>query len=200
MLDINNIYIQLGGLVGVIGILWKIFSKARAIITAGVDRIAFIYDQVRPNGGNSLYDITMETKKVALIERDARHFQWAMGEKATMECDSSGQCVWVSRRMAEIFGLEHAEMLGRGWLDAVDHKTRAKVWERWQDAIESRIPYADEFLVINQSTSDKVWCRASAQAAIIDGKLARFFVVVNPMRAGVVSVEGKEIDSGEQVG
>jgi PAS domain-containing protein len=102
--------------------------------------------------------------------------------------------------MAEIFGLEHAEMLGRGWLDAVDHKTRAKVWERWQDAIESRIPYADEFLVINQSTSDKVWCRASAQAAIIDGKLARFFVVVNPMRAGVVSVEGKEIDSGEQVG
>ena len=65
-------------------------------------------------------------------------------------CDPSGECILASDSLCELFGLEHEDMLGRGWLAALANEDRDKVWDKWYASIAKRIPYDAEYPVRNQ--------------------------------------------------
>ncbi len=191
-LDLSNIYVQLTGALGILGILWagaKKGKKAYTLIADGVGQLAEIRGQLKPNGGNSLYDKVSEAVKVALVERDARHFRWANDETAVWECDGDGKCVWVSKKLAELFGMDNAQLLGKGWLTAVEYDERERVWKRWTRSVQQGIPYEDHYIVVNQKTGLRVSCKAMATVCIVHDAPERYFGTVTPVRTmGQVAV------------
>lgn len=79
------------------------------------------------------------------------------------ECDkNTGHCVWVNKALANLFGMNEEDMLGTGWLNAVEQSQIDHVWERWQLAIEKNIPYVCNYTVINQQTKQPIDCCARA--------------------------------------
>lgn len=65
-------------------------------------------------------------------------------------CDASGRCTWVNDELAEMFGIDAADMLGFGWTAAIDQVDRMRVVEEWRQAVELGLPYSTRYRVINQ--------------------------------------------------
>lgn len=114
-----------------------------------MQEIAVIRDEFRPNGGSSLYD------RLSRIEENHRFF-WASYPEGVYQCEASGEWKWVNHRMTELFGVDSSEMLGRGWLMAVDSDQRGAVWASWQEALTKDIPYEDRFEITNRRTGERL--------------------------------------------
>jgi PAS domain S-box-containing protein len=198
IIDLSNIYVQITGALGIVGVLWAAAKKGKKIYTLvadGVGQLAEIREQLRPNGGNSMYDKLSEVVKTVLVERDARHFQWANEDTAVWECDGDGKCVWVSKKLAELFGMENAQLLGKGWLGAVEYDERERVWKRWTRSVQQGIPYEDHYIIVNQKSGLRVACKATATVCTIHDVPERYFGTVTPVRTlGQVGV-GSEVDN-----
>lgn len=118
--------------------------------------------EIRPNG-------TPLCEKISNIEEQTElcNARFAMMANTSVEpifeCDSTGQCVFVSKSVCEMFGMSYKDMLGNGWLLAIDNpEERSKVWEYWKHDIANNIPHRDRFTIHNQMTNKAIKVEASA--------------------------------------
>jgi len=77
-------------------------------------------------------------------------------------CDAvSGECLWASDYLAEIFGVNSPnELLGFGWAaPIVDREEKVQTWEY---CCKRRITYRDNYAVRNALTGKMVMCRTEA--------------------------------------
>lgn len=125
--------------------------------------LAEIRAQVFPNGGQSMSD---RLDKVLNFAKMGERRSLILSEHSnipTFECDEFGLCVWVNTALANLFGMERAEMLGNGWLKAVDSDDKQRVWRTFKESIEQNIPYSSNYTVVSQRTGQRIYCYASAE-------------------------------------
>lgn len=80
------------------------------------------------------------------------------------ECDATGKCIWVNEAVCELFGQTFNEMIsadGLGWLASIEEPE--KVFEVWNEAVKTRIPYYKEYYVRNDKTHKRHKCIARAK-------------------------------------
>lgn len=141
-------------------------------------RLSDLETKFSPNGGSSLDDVIRGIKTdsektrqklsevISTLEiHDQKHYViWATQTDGIYEADiHSGDCLWVNPALSEMFGLDATNMLGRGWLRAVNPAEREGVWLRWWESLKNGIPFEAEYEVHNVRTHE----RFRVQTAII---------------------------------
>ena len=134
-------------------------------------RTAFnISEKWGPNAGEKLRQIVQDmsreraqlTLRVDLISRRLN-----MG---CFVCDSTGRLTYVSEPMVEMFGMDSTQMLGHGWLSALDDRARALADVRF--AFDNNVPYESSYVITNQRTSEKHCCAARSYPVTVGGVVA----------------------------
>lgn len=81
-------------------------------------------------------------------------------------CDvHSGEWIKANRKLGELFGMDTQDMLGSGWLGALDPAEKIKVWEHQQKCIKKHLPYEQEYNITHRQTGERYRCRTVATAA-----------------------------------
>lgn len=123
-----------------------------------------IQSEVKANGGKSLKDIIVSCSKRISVQ-EARINSIALTSPIAMyECDINGKCIWANEAICNLFGLDNIGMMGYGWLEAIEDENRMNTQELWDNCIKKGIPYATEYVVINQRDGKKYNCRSRAIA------------------------------------
>lgn len=81
-------------------------------------------------------------------------------------CDKDGSCTWTNSWLNKMFGLDSQEMLGFGWLSAIDPKDRKRVNEEWIYSINNKIPYNASYFIINKRDDVSIFVNTKAFAVI----------------------------------
>jgi PAS domain S-box-containing protein len=106
--------------------------------------------------------------KLALLQSEQRLLalvnQVPVGIFAT---DALGECVYVNDRWSEIAGIEPAQALGKGWIDAIHPDDRAKVLAEWHAVARDRREFALEYR-LRAPTGKECWVFGSAQANLTE--------------------------------
>jgi PAS domain S-box-containing protein len=162
--------------------IWPQIKKIHPIGTKIIsidDRISIIETKFSPNGGSSLDDVIRQIKK-NVVEHDLRlskiftavsvadQRNWMIAsttDRGIYEYDTSGNCIRVNRYLADMFGMDQNDMLGAGWLRAVNQSERNGVWESLQTSIKNKTPFSAEFTVHNQRTHERF--RVHSEIAIL---------------------------------
>lgn len=92
------------------------------------------------------------------------------------ECDAQGLCTWVNNALCELYGLTEEQMLGNGWLAAVDESERAEVWNQWHENIKLDIPHESKYTIYNRKTRETFKVRTTAIThRTNDGKVLAYY-------------------------
>lgn len=146
-------------------------------------KVDAILKEFIPNGGGSLKDqvtsMRDDVKKLkanVAVLRDGLRFSLGLQPTAVFESNESGRCTNASPALCEMFGMTHEEMLGLGWLAAVDSaEERDRAWLNWRSAVDSGMPYKDRYLVHNGKTGERFHVTARAVASKTDDGVIRYF-------------------------
>ena len=137
--------------------------RAYRRLKQALERIDLVYAELTPNGGGSVKDkINQLTRDVAIL-RGGLSFSLALNPHCVFEAEPDGHCSFANVALCDLFGLPQADMLGRGWLSALDgSEARERAWDVWSTCVEKRIPYLDRYQIRNARTGERIWVRAHA--------------------------------------
>lgn len=156
------------------GAVWWAWARLR--------QLAAIHKAIMPNGGGSLLDRVGAIEDDLVVLRDgqrARDDANSSGDIHTFECNIDGTCVYASRSLAALFGLNQDEMLGYGWLEAVSSaEERRRVQSNWQNAINTGSPYRDSYKIHNRRTGERFIATAHSVISKNRNKPLRIFGTV----------------------
>lgn len=79
------------------------------------------------------------------------------------ECAPDGKCLWVNKTLAEMWGEEHDDMLGWGWLARIHSDDREPTHTRWMSSIGKGIPYRSTYRVEPKGSPDILLVRTEAE-------------------------------------
>lgn len=156
------------------------------VILARMDQqdaaIAAIRAEVTPNGGGSMKDILRQAYDRIVLQEMRQNFLRATAPVALYENDSDGRCIWVNDRLCELFGMEHEEMLGNGWLTALESDQRIDEQGFWMECVKRDIPYSREYVIQNKRTGKRTRCKTTACAhRDARGRVLMFQGIVEPI-------------------
>lgn len=148
------------------GFLYPACAGAAWWAWARLRQLSALHKAIMPNGGGSLLDRVGAIEDDLVVLRDgqrARDDANASGDVHTFECQVDGSCLYASRSLAALFGLNQDEMRGYGWLDAIDGaEERQRVQSNWANALEHGSPYRDTYRVHNRRTGERFIATAHA--------------------------------------
>ena len=177
---LQTIIIAGGGLATAILAMWGLWSKiikpwfkesrdkreklARAIshIEKMSEKLTHVSKELQPNGGGSIKDQIKQIAndvKIIRIERDATFY---LSKEPMFKTDDKGYYTSVNTSLCNLVGVNEQELLGLGWLNYVSLEDRDRVWEEWENIIESGKEFSTYYKVKNPSTLQLVpiKCRA----------------------------------------
>ena len=143
--------------------------------------VANISSQLRPNGGESLFDMVKDSKKKtaengrSLSElsesvKKLRAYQWTFAETVTdkpiFESNSDGSCIRVNAAYAKLAERNSPELMGNGWENFVYPEDRPRVFEEWMEAVTRKRVFESNYRV--KSRSGKVYSVAAVAIPVTD--------------------------------
>ena len=140
-----------------------------------------LYKEFSKNGGKSIKDqLNRIDDAVALAELRSQMIASSLVSVGAYECDKHGECTWANKALCEMFGLPLADVLGRGWLSAINDEERHHVWKKWTESIQLNIPFETEYTIVNQSTQESYPARTTAvtHRSKEDGRVLGFYGTV----------------------
>lgn len=165
------------------GIIYPAVAGAGWWAWAKLRQLGAIHKAIMPNGGSSLLDRVGAIEDDLVVLRDgqrARDDANGSGEVHTFECQVDGACLYASRSLSALFGLNMDEMKGYGWLDAIDGAAeRQRVQSNWMAALANSSPYRDTYRVHNRRTGERFIATAHATVSQNrNGRVLRIFGTV----------------------
>jgi len=97
------------------------------------------------------------------------------------ECDIHGNCIHANKALCELFELEHAEMMGTGWLQGIHPDDREKTYDRWMNAIAKKIPYEAEYRIRGAESRTIKPSASLAFPLYENGEVISYFGRVSPL-------------------
>jgi PAS domain S-box-containing protein len=136
-------------------------------------KIIYIEDQLRVNGGSTVKDLSLDTYNLALLAQFRSQQTMNSSNVGMFEADSSGYWTWANVAVYDMLGLDSRQVLGNGWLSAIDPNEERIVHEQWKHTIEENIPYSWDFHVINKRTGIRRKCRSEATTLVSKDKIIK---------------------------
>ena len=127
-----------------------------------ISDVAWIIDQMKPNGGSSIKDSLnrLETE-LHLVSQRQKIFVLD-SPFAIFESNVDGDCVYANRTYCRSVGRSMEEILGRGWINTLHESTRARCVEEWMFAVKDKREFSMEYNMKDEDgNAFKVHCSAS---------------------------------------
>ena len=155
METLQTLIIGGGGLATAILAMWGIWSKilkpwfkesrdkrekwARAIshIEKMSEKLTHVSKELQPNGGGSIKDQIKQIAndvKIIRIEKDATFY---LSKEPSFKSDGKGYYTSINYALSQLVGVPESELLGLGWLNYVALEDKDRIWEEWENIIES---------------------------------------------------------------
>lgn len=180
METLQTLIIGGGGLATAILAMWGIWSKilkpwfkesrdkreklARAIshIEKMSEKLNHVSKELQPNGGGSIKDQIKQIAndvKIIRIEKDATFY---LSKEPSFKSDGKGYYTSINYALSQLVGVSESELLGLGWLNYVALEDKDRIWEEWENIIESGKEISLFYGIKNPTTMEviPVKCRA----------------------------------------
>ena len=177
---LQTIIIAGGGLATAILAMWGLWSKiikpwfkesrdkreklekAVTHIEKMAEKLSIVSKELQTNGGGSIKDQIKQIAndvKIIRIERDATFY---LSKDPMFKTDDKGHYVAVNTSLCQLIGVTEGELLGLGWLNYISLEDRDRVWEEWENIIESGKEISTFFTIKNPESMEMipVKCRA----------------------------------------
>lgn len=120
--------------------------------------LAEIKRELQPNGGHSLSDkIQRLSDRSAMTEQRMRAMLQSDAAERAFEANAAGEWVWVNRPLIALTGRTSEELLGNGWINAVDPADRTVVVEEWRHACKDRRECQVRFRIGTSRIARAIW-------------------------------------------
>ncbi|HEV7288846.1 PAS domain S-box protein [Sphingomonas sp.] len=92
-------------------------------------------------------DITRQTVALAKLQESERRFQALanLAPAGIFRTDAAGACTYVNAAWLRLSGLREDEWQGDGWVAALHRDDRARIAQKWSDAVNDHAPFREEF-------------------------------------------------------
>jgi PAS domain S-box-containing protein len=161
--------------------VYPVVGGAAVWVWSSIRKLTAIHSAIIGSGGMTLPDRVTAIEDDLVVLRDGQRVRADFcGGDATFECDQIGNCVYVSRTLADMFGLDAHSMLGNGWLEGMEGaKERSRVANNWRAALNGSMPWLETYRVHNRKTGERFIAKAHTYVSKNrDGKILRMFGVV----------------------
>jgi len=137
-------------------------EKAVTHIEKMAEKLSIVSKELQTNGGESIKDQIKQIAndvKIIRIERDATFY---LSKDPMFKTDDKGYYVAVNTSLCQLIGVTEGELLGLGWLNYISLEDRDRVWEEWENIIESGKEISTFFTIKNPESMEMipVKCRA----------------------------------------
>lgn len=115
-------------------------ASTRQLTEQAVGELRRVRAELQPNGGGSLHDVVqaIAAAQRARDDRDAEPLFWA---------DAEGRLTHVNRAYLSMSGRTREELVGTGWTNFIVPTDRARVLERWREAVREARDFDEVFSV-----------------------------------------------------
>ena len=118
--------------------------------------------ELKPNGGGSIKDQVKQIAndiKIIRVEKDATFY---LSKEPSFKSDGKGHYTSVNYSLAQLIGVPESELLGLGWLNYIALEDKDRIWEEWENIIESGKEISLFYGIKNPTTMEviPVKCRA----------------------------------------
>lgn len=156
---------------------WKLFVESLA-------KLDFVYTEIKPNHGSSLYDkinriskdFEQIKKEMAIQSHRTLQIRDDMFDVGYYEADNFGSFTFGNQKLCQLFGMDYEELLGNGWLSSVHERDRERIFKDWKNLIDKNIPFQASFTAVNQATREEleVWTKVEVVRDSV-GQTLHFF-------------------------
>lgn len=105
-------------------------------------------------------------KDIAYRAWGKAHFLIDLLESAVYVCKPSGECVYSSKTLCQMFGRDEKLMMNYGWTEAIAEELRAEEYEKWVDCVRENKPYSSTYPIFVDGERKVVHTAATAYRAI----------------------------------
>lgn len=165
---------------------------------SNVRKLTAIHQAIMGSGGMTLPDRVTSIENDLIVLRDGQRVRADLDScDPSFECDAAGSCVYASRTLGELFGMPTHDMLGNGWLEAMDGATeRSRVSNNWRFSMNQNTPWLETYRVHNRKTGERFLAEAHTFVSRNrDGKILRMFGVVERVEPVSKIEESSDNDS-----
>lgn len=118
--------------------------------------------ELKPNGGGSIKDQVKQIAndiKIIRVERDATFY---LSKEPSFKSDGKGYYTSINYSLGQLVGVSESELLGLGWLNYIALEDKDRIWEEWENIIESGKEISLFYGIKNPTTMEviPVKCRA----------------------------------------
>lgn len=177
---LQTIIIVGGGLATAILAMWGLWSKIikpwfkeyrdkrekleKAVnhIEKMAEKLSIVSKELQTNGGGSIKDQVKQIAndiKIIRVEKDATFY---LSKEPSFKSDGKGHYTSVNYSLAQLIGVPESELLGLGWLNYIALEDKDRIWEEWENIIESGKEISLFYGIKNPTTMEviPVKCRA----------------------------------------
>lgn len=137
-------------------------SKAISYIEGISEKLEKVSKELEPNGGGSIKDQIKQIAndiKIIRVERDATFY---LSKEPSFKSDGKGHYTSINYALSQLVGVSESELLGLGWLNYIALEDKDRIWEEWENIIESGKEISLFYGIKNPTTMEviPVKCRA----------------------------------------
>lgn len=100
------------------------------------------------NGGSSLKDAVVGiSNQISILDKKCNVLFESSG-KAVYECDKNGDCIWINKALANLYGMDQSSVLKKGWLACVHPDDVEKTVEHFNYCLKNKTPYRARYRII----------------------------------------------------
>ena len=153
--------LTLGGLRKILSFIKKYFK----MFNEAVEQLAYVYKEVKPNSGSSLYDkITRLSGDLKSARTDifiqshiTKQIRDDMHDMLYCEFDERGDFVFANKHLEELTGISSSGMTSRGWLTFISESERALMFSKWEESLRTKIPFQATFNLIDTNEKEELY-------------------------------------------
>ncbi len=177
---IQTLIIGAGGLATAILAMWGLWTKIlkpwfkelrekRETLFKAIGHIEDISEklekvskELQPNGGGSIKDQVKQIANDVRIIRVERDATFHLSKEPMFKTDEKGYYVSCNSAFCSLMGVPEQEILGLGWLNFIVTEDKERVWEEWENIMESGKEISTYYTIKNPETAELtlIKCRA----------------------------------------
>lgn len=137
-------------------------SKFFVNIEEMTEKILEISKELKPNGGGSIKDQVKQIANDVRIIRVERDATFHLSKEPMFKTDEKGYYVSCNSAFCSLMGVPEQEILGLGWLNFIVTEDKERVWEEWENIMESGKEISTYYTIKNPETAELtlIKCRA----------------------------------------
>lgn len=137
-------------------------KKAITHIDTIVLNLQEVNKELKPNGGGSIKDQVKQIANDVRIIRIERDATFHLAKEPMFKADNKGYYTFINSALSNLVGVPEQELLGLGWLNYITLEDKDRIWEEWENIIESGKEISLFYGIKNPTTMEviPVKCRA----------------------------------------